>query len=149
MQNYQHYINGEWSNASDGATLTTINPATEEAWAQAPAATEEDVNLAVAAAKKALFEGPWGSMTATQRGKLMRRLADLIVDKADHLGDIETIDSGKLLKETRMQTGYVSDYYQYFAGMADKIEGATLPIDKPDMHVFTTREPIGVVSMSP
>jgi len=146
MQSYQHYINGEWCDASDGATLTTINPANEETWAQVPAATEDDVNSAVAAAKKALFEGPWGTMTATQRGKLMRRLADLIVDKADHLGDIETTDSGKLLKETRMQTGYVSDYYHYFAGMADKIEGATLPIDKPDMHVFTTREPIGVVA---
>ncbi len=93
MQNYQHYINGEWSDASDGAVLATINPATEEVWAQVPVATEDEVNRAVAAAEKARFGGPWGSMTATQRGKLIHRLADLIVDKADHLGDIETIDS--------------------------------------------------------
>jgi aldehyde dehydrogenase (NAD+) len=146
IQHYQHYINGEWCDASDGATLTTINPANEEVWAEVPAASEEDVNRAVAAARTALYDGPWAAMTATQRGKLMRRLGDLISEKADHLGDIETIDSGKLLKETRGQTGYVSDYYYYFAGMADKIEGATLPIDKPDMHVFTTREPIGVVA---
>ena len=146
MQSYQHYINGEWSDASDGGTLTTVNPATEQVWAEVAAATEDDVNRAVAAAKTALYDGPWASMTATQRGKLLRRLGDLIVDKADHLGDIETIDSGKLLKETRGQTGYVSDYYYYFAGLADKIEGTTLPIDKPDMHVFTTREPIGVVA---
>ena len=146
MQSYQHYINGEWSDASNGAMLTTINPANEESWAEVPASTAEDVNRAVAAAKAALHYGPWGTMTATQRGKLLYKLADLIVDQADHLGDIETIDSGKLLKETRMQTGYVSDYYRYFAGMADKIEGTTLPIDKPDMHVFTTREPIGVVA---
>ena len=143
MQKYQHYINGEWSDAADGGTLVSINPATEEPWAQAPVATEHDVNRAVDAAKNALFNGPWSKMTPTARGRILRRLGDLISEKADHLGNIETIDSGKLLKETRGQTGYVRDYYHYFAGMADKIEGATLPIDKPDMHVFTTREPVG------
>ncbi len=146
IEKYQHYINGEWCDASDGVTFTTINPANEAVWAEVPAASEEDVNRAVAAAKTALYAGPWSTMTATARGKLLRRLGDLVIDQADHLGAIETIDSGKLLKETRGQTGYVSDYYYYFAGMADKIEGATLPIDKPDMHVFTTREPVGVVA---
>ncbi len=146
MKKYQHYINGEWSDASDGGTLVSINPANEEPWAQAPAATEHDVNRAVDAAKNALFDGPWSKMTPTARGRILYRLGDLISEKSDHLGDIETIDSGKLLKETRGQTGYVRDYYHYFAGMADKIEGATLPIDKPDMHVFTTREPVGVVA---
>lgn len=146
MQTYQHYINGEWCDASDGGTISTINPADEKVWAEVPAATEADVNRAVGSAKTALFEGPWATMTATQRGKLLRRLGDLIVDKAAHLGEIETRDSGKLLKETQGQTGYVCDYYHYFAGLADKLEGATLPIDKPDMHVFTTREPIGVVA---
>jgi acyl-CoA reductase-like NAD-dependent aldehyde dehydrogenase len=146
MQKYQHYINGEWCDASDGGTIKTLNPATEEFWAEVPAATEEDVNRAVESAKAALFEGPWSTMTATQRGKLLRKLGDLIVDKASLLGEIETRDSGKLLKETQGQTGYVSDYYYYFASLADKIEGTTLPIDKPDMHVFTTREPIGVVA---
>lgn len=146
MQEYQHYINGEWSDASDGGTLVSINPANEEPWAQAPTATEQDVNRAVNAAKNALFDGPWSKMTPTARGRILHRLGDLIAEEADHLGDIETIDSGKLLKETRGQTGYVRDYYHYFAGMADKIEGATLPIDKPDMHVFTTREPVGVVA---
>ena len=146
MQQYQHYINGEWCDASDGGTIKTLNPATEEFWAEVPAATEQDVNRAVESARSALFEGPWSTMTATQRGKLLRKLGDLIVDKAPLLGEIETRDSGKLLKETQGQTGYVSDYYYYFAGLADKIEGTTLPIDKPDMHVFTTREPIGVVA---
>ena len=146
MQKYQHYINGEWSDASDGGTLISINPSNEEPWAQAPAATQDDVNRAVDAAKHALFDGPWSNMTPTARGRILHRLGDLIAGEADHLGDIETRDSGKLLKETRGQTGYVCDYYHYFAGMADKIEGATLPIDKPDMHVFTTREPVGVVA---
>lgn len=146
MKSYQHYINGSWSSASDNATFTTLNPANEEDWAEVPAASEEDVDRAVAAARAALYSGDWPRMTATQRGNLLRRLAERVRERSDHLGDVETLDSGKLLKETRGQTGYVSDYYQYFAGLADKIEGATLPIDKPDMHVYTTREPIGVVA---
>ncbi|MDD9924149.1 MAG: aldehyde dehydrogenase, partial [Boseongicola sp.] len=77
---------------------------------------------------------------------LLFRLADLIAENAQLLGQIETTDSGKLLAETAAQTGYVADYYRYYAGLADKMEGAVLPIDKPDMHVFTRREPIGVVA---
>jgi len=143
---YQLYIDGAWCDASGGETFESVNPATGEPWARMPAASEADVDRAVAAAKRALYDGPWSRMTATQRGKLIRRLADLVDTNAEHLGDIETIDSGKLARETRSQTRYVADYYHYYAGLADKIEGATLPIDKPDMHVFTTREPIGVVA---
>ncbi len=146
MKKYRQYINGEWCDASGGEVITTINPSNEQAWAEVPCASEEDVNRAVAAAKRALYDGPWATMTATQRGRLLRKLGDLVGEHAHHLGSIETTDSGKLAKETRAQTGYVSDYYYYFAGLADKVEGATLPIDKPDMHVFTTREPIGVVA---
>ena len=104
------------------------------------------MNRAVAAAARALRQGSWAEMNATQRGKLLRKLGDLIAENASHLGNIETTDSGKLARETRAQTGYVADYYYYFAGLADKIQGATLPIDKPDMHVFTKRVPIGVVA---
>ena len=146
MKRYQHYINGNWMDASDGGILETLNPANEEVWAEVPVATEDDVNSAVAAAHKALQAGPWAGMGATKRGELISRLAKLLKEKAPHLGDIETTDSGKLLKETRSQTSYVSDYYNYFAGLADKFEGSTLPIDKPNMHVFTVREPIGVVA---
>ena len=126
--------------------LESVNPATGEVWATAAVAGEAEVNRAVAAAKRALNEGSWAQMTATQRGKMLHKLGDLIGEHSQHLGEIETIDSGKLAKETRAQTGYVSDYYYYFAGLADKIQGATLPIDKPDMHVFTKRVPIGVVA---
>ena len=126
--------------------LESANPATGEVWATAAVAGEAEVNRAVAAAKRALNEGSWAQMTATQRGKMLHKLGDLIGEHSQHLGEIETIDSGKLAKETRAQTGYVSDYYYYFAGLADKIQGATLPIDKPDMHVFTKRVPIGVVA---
>lgn len=140
------YIDGQWCDAEDGKTLESVNPATGEVWATAAVAGEAEVNRAVAAAQRALNEGPWAQMTATQRGKMLHKLGDLIGEHSQHLGEIETIDSGKLAKETRVQTGYVSDYYYYFAGLADKIQGATLPIDKPDMHVFTKRVPIGVVA---
>ena len=108
--------------------------------------SKEDVDRAIVAARRSLNEGPWSTMTATQRGKLLYKLADLVEKNAHKLGEYETTDSGKLLAETKMQTGYVGDYYRYYAGLADKIQGATLPIDKPDMHVYTVREPIGVVA---
>ena len=85
-------------------------------------------------------------MLASDRGKLLLKLADLIELHANEIGKIETNDSGKLLAETATQTQYVAEYYRYFAGLADKIQGSTLPIDKPDMHVFTSCEPIGVVA---
>jgi aldehyde dehydrogenase (NAD+) len=140
------YIDGEWCDAVDGAQLESVNPATGEIWATAAVAGEVEVKRAVAAASRALKSGPWAEMNATQRGKLLRKLGDLIAENSHMLGEIETIDSGKLAKETRAQTGYVSDYYYYYAGLADKIQGATLPIDKPDMHVYTKRVPIGVVA---
>jgi len=146
MKHYQMYIDGEWCDAADGACLESINPATGEAWASAAVAGEAEVERAVTAAGRALQSGPWASMNATQRGKLLHRLGDLVAENAQMLGDVETVDSGKLAKETRAQTGYVADYYYYYAGLADKIQGATLPIDKPEMHVFTKRVPIGVVA---
>ena len=146
MKHYQMYIDGQWCDAADGATLESINPTNGEVWATIAVAGEPEVNRAVAAADRALKEGPWGQMTATQRGKIIRKLGDLIGENVQRLGDIETIDSGKLAKETHGQTGYVSDYYYYYAGLADKIQGATLPIDKPNMHVYTKRVPIGVVA---
>ena len=146
MKTYQHYIDGQWCEAADGTRLETSNPASGAVWASVPAAGEADVNRAVAAAGRALNEGPWAQMSATRRGRLLYRLGELCIEQARHLGEIETIDSGKLARETRAQTAYVGDYYQYYAGLADKIQGATLPIDKADMQVFTRRVPIGVVA---
>lgn len=146
MKHYKMFIDGAWCEAADGARLESINPATGEIWATAAIAGETEVRHAVEAASRALKSGPWAEMTATQRGKMLHRLGDLVAENAKMLGEIETIDSGKLAKETRAQTGYVADYYYYYAGLADKIQGATLPIDKPDMHVYTKRVPIGVVA---
>ena len=91
MKSYQQYINGEWCDASDGNTITSINPSNEEAWAQFPEATEEDVNRTVEAAWEALYNGPWSRMTATERGRLIYRLGDLIKEHAAFLGEIEMV----------------------------------------------------------
>ncbi|MFT5209327.1 MAG: acyl-CoA reductase-like NAD-dependent aldehyde dehydrogenase [Flavobacterium sp.] len=146
LQNYALYIDGEWTQGSDSQTMESTNPASGEAWASFACASKDDVDRAIFAAKRSLSEGPWSHMSNTQRGKLIYRLADVVEANAKKLGEIETIDSGKLAAETRTQTAYVADYYRYYAGLADKIEGATLPIDKPDMHVYTSYAPIGVVA---
>ena len=142
---YQLFIDGEWVEGSEAQIMATQNPATGEDWATFACAAPADVDRAITAARRVLDEPVWRDMTQTQRGKLLYRLAELIEESAGHIGRIETTDSGKLLAETASQSAYVGDYYRYYAGLADKIEGAVLPIDKPDLHVFTRREPIGVV----
>ncbi|MBO9433274.1 aldehyde dehydrogenase [Ruegeria sp. R13_0] len=142
---YQLFIDGTWTEGADGQVMTSQNPATGEAWASFACAAPADVDRAISAARRSLNDPAWRDLTQTARGKLLFRLAELIEQNAERLGEIETTDSGKLLAETASQTGYVGDYYRYYAGLADKIEGAVLPIDKPNLHVFTRREPIGVV----
>ena len=142
---FRLYIGGKWTDGGEPAR-TSENPATGKVWARFACAGREDVGKAVYAARAALNGGAWREMTATARGKLLFRLADLVESRAPELGEIETADSGKLLAETAAQTRYVAEYYRYYGGLADKIQGATLPIDKPEMHVFTVREPIGVVA---
>ncbi len=142
---FQLYINGQFTDGVKQLSLQSINPATNTVWAEFACATTDDINHAVDSAANALKSNEWGQLTATQRGKLLYKLADLVEQNAAVLGEIETSDSGKLAVETVMQTRYVADYYRYYAGLADKIQGATLPIDKSDMHVYTLQEPIGIV----
>jgi len=140
------YINGEWVDAENGATFTSVNPATGQTWAEVPEASEADINRAVEAAHHAFSEGAWATMTPTARGKMLRRLAEVLAEHSEPLGRCETVDTGKLFKETRWQANYISDFFQYYAGLADKVTGETLPIDKPDMMTMTVREPLGVVA---
>jgi aldehyde dehydrogenase (NAD+) len=144
MQRFQHYIGGGF--ADGDSAFDSLDPASGTTWAQMPTATPADVNRAVEAAERAFFSPDWALMTATARGKLLMRLADLIAENAQHLAELETRDTGKIIRETSAQIAYVAEYYRYYAGLADKIEGAHLPIDKPDMEVWLRREPIGVVA---
>jgi acyl-CoA reductase-like NAD-dependent aldehyde dehydrogenase len=145
MQQFQCYIDGRFEEGE--ARFDSVDPATGGPWAQMPESRASDVDRAVNAAHEALYgEGPWPKMTATQRGKLLYKLAELVAANAPRLAEIETRDTGKIIRETSSQIAYVADYYRYYAGLADKIEGAYLPIDKPDMEVWLRREPVGVVA---
>ncbi len=146
IRTYQMLIDGEWVGAADGGLFDSVNPSTGEIWSRVPEATEEDVDRAVRAAHEAFLNGPWSKMTPTERGKHLRRLAELLAERSEELGRTETIDTGKMLKETRWQAKYIAEFFQFYAGCADKISGETLPIDKPDLFVFTKREPLGVVA---
>ena len=146
IQTYKMLIDGVWVDAEDGNTFESINPATGNSWALIPEATVSDVNKAVLAADRAYRQGPWANMSPTERGHCLRRLADLLVDESEAFGRTECMDTGKMFKETRWQARYVAEYYYFYAGCADKVNGDTLPIDRPDTFVYTTREPIGVVA---
>lgn len=144
MRIFQQYINGQFESAQQ--LRNSMDPATGKAWATVPMASPDDVDRAVRSAHAALTQGAWPAMRAGQRGKLLYKLADLMVANVDVLAEIETRDTGKIRRETHAQITYIAEYYRYFAGQADKVQGATLPLDKQDMEAFTKREPIGVVA---
>ena len=145
IQNFKMYIDGQWVESESGKTIETLNPENNEVWATVPEADAKDVDKAVKAAQKA-FDNSWSNLHPRDRAKYLRSLANLLRENAEHLGTIETIDTGKIFRETKTQANYIAEYYDYFAGLADKVEGTVVPIDKPDMQVTTTRIPIGVVA---
>jgi len=145
MQKYKNYINGEFVESQSGNSFKTIDPSTEKEFAEVSAAEEYEVNLAVESANNA-FHGEWSKILPYQRAHYLRAIGDQLKEKAELLGTVETKNTGKLYKETKFQANYIAEYYYYYAGLVDKVEGSTLPIDKEDMHVFTTRVPLGVVA---
>ena len=145
LKKFKMFINGEWVDSFSKKTFETLNPENNEPWATVPEANEKDVDLAVKSAQKA-FENNWSTLHPKERAKYLIKIANELRANAEHLGKIETIDTGKLFRETKTQANYIAEYYDYFAGLADKIEGTVVPIDKKDMQVITTRIPIGVVA---
>ena len=146
LERYQMLIDGEWIDAEEDRRFESLNPATGRPWASIPDASGRDVDRAVDAAHRAFTSGPWTRHTATERGRALRRLGDLVAGRSESLGRTETTDTGKLFKETRWQAAYIAEFFHYYAGLADKLHGETLPIDKPDLLVMTLREPLGVVA---
>ena len=146
MKTYNQFINGQYVEPAGGRWMDSFDPYTGQPWARIPQGCARDVDAAVTAAGAAMKSGPWATMTATQRGKLLVKLADLIAQNADRLAEIEVRDNGKLITEMKGQLAYQPEWWRYFGGLADKIEGAVMPIDKPDMMGFTRHEPIGVVA---
>ena len=144
MRKFQLYIGGEF--VDGGESFPSLDPAAGEPWAEMPAATESDTGRAVDAAHRAFHSAEWRGTTAGARGKLLWKLADLLAENAADIARLESRDTGKVVRETTAQTAYAAEYYRYFAGLADKCEGRRPPMDKPDMEVFTRREPLGVVA---
>ena len=142
---YRLFIDGEWQDPASGAWFDTLDPFTGEVWAEVPRAGAADVERAVQAAHRAQC-GPWSTMSATDRGMLLSKLGRLIEENAAHLAEVESRDNGKLFSEVAGQVRYCAKYFHYYAGLADKIQGAVIPIDKPKVFNYTRLEPMGVVA---
>ena len=146
LKKHRMLIGGQWVEPASGAWFESVNPYTAQPWALIPRGGKGDVDRAVAAAKGAFYGDDWRKLTATARGMLLSKLADLIAADASRLAEIETTDNGKLIAEMRGQLNYIPQWFRYFGGLADKIEGRVIPIDKPGVFNFTREEPLGVVA---
>ena len=147
LKRYGLYVAGEERAANSGAVIRSISPARGEAWAELADAGADDVADAVAAAKAAFWSDEWQSMPATRRGRLMMKLADLVLENAETIALAETTENGKLYKEMVTQARIVPDWLYYFGGLADKIEGTVIPVPRKSVLNYTLREPVGVVGI--
>ncbi len=137
-------IDGKWRDSVSGKTFETVNPATEEVIAQVAEGDAADIDLAVKAARKAFDSGPWRKTDARDRGRLLYKLADLVEQNLEDLAQLESLDNGKPLNESRSaDLPLVVDCFRYYAGWADKIHGQTIPI-RGNYFCYTKREPVGV-----
>jgi phenylacetaldehyde dehydrogenase len=148
----QMLIDGKWVNAVSGKTFPTYNPATGEVLAQVAEGDKQDVDIAVKAARKAFESGPWSRMSATQRGKLIWKLGDLLEANMEQFAMLETLDNGKPLAVARAaDVPLAADLFRYMAGWANKLEGTTIPLSVPytpkaKYLAYTLREPVGVIA---
>ena len=147
MHQYLNHIAGRDVGAADGRTFTAFNPTTGGPWGTFALAGPEDVDAAVTAASTAFRTGPWSVLSPTRRGRLLMQWGEMIADHADRIAAIETEQNGKLVAEMRAQARTVRDWLYYFGGLADKIEGAVIPLDRRTIFNYTLREPLGVVGV--
>ncbi|MGN6356982.1 MAG: aldehyde dehydrogenase [Novosphingobium sp.] len=143
--NYQLYIDGQWRDASDGATIPAINPYDQTIHAHIPVATAGDVEEAVSAARRA-FDGVWSKTAPGERARLLNKVADLLDADADRMALLETTDNGKVIRETHNQMGYAARIFRYYAAWADKMHGDVVPLDQKDTLDLAIRVPYGVVA---
>jgi len=145
VNKYQMYVGGEWVAPASNEWFESYNPFTGEPWALIARGNAQDADQAARTAHAAFTDGPWPQMNASQRGALLRKLGDLIAKNAERLAQLEVMDNGKLIAEMRAQLNYAPQWYYYFGGLADKVEGAVIPLDKKGYFNFTRYEPLGVV----
>ncbi len=147
LPRHELYIDGRMVPPTGGAYFESFDPFLGRPWAMVAQGGANDVNAAVEAAHRAFQGDAWRGINASGRGRLLCRLGDLVAEHAERLGRIETRDNGKLLAEMMGQVRYIPQWFYYYGGLADKIEGSVIPIDKPNMFTFTQHEPLGVVAM--
>ncbi len=146
MKRYDIFVDGQYVSPSSNTWFETQNPFTGETWAEIPRCDQNDVDAAVQAAYRAFSDSPWSQLTASQRGLLLHKLGDVIAREAERIARIEVTDNGKLYTEMLGQLNYIPQWFYYYGGLADKVQGATLPLDKKGYFAYTRHEPVGVVA---
>ena len=146
MEKFSLYIDGCDKEPESRNWFDSYNPFTAQPWAKIAQGNAADVDAAVQAAQRAFSSGPWSQMTPTERGALLRKVGDLIARDARRLAEIEVRDNGKLIAEMLGQLNYIPQWFYYFGGLADKVQGSVIPLDKKGYFNFTRREPLGVVA---
>ena len=146
LPQYRMFIGGQWLAAKSGEWFESYDPYAGKPWALVARGGPADVDAAASAAHAAFTSGDWPKLKPTQRSVLLRRLGDLVARDAEKLAAIEVRDNGKLIAEMGAQLRYLPQWYYYYGGLADKIEGSVIPIDKADVFNFTRHEPVGVVA---
>jgi acyl-CoA reductase-like NAD-dependent aldehyde dehydrogenase len=147
LEELDFFIGGEHRPPVDGGRFESVDPTTGRPWARIAAATEQDVDACVRQARDAFDSPAWRSLPASERGLLLFRLADAIERSSERIGSLETRDNGKLFREMLIQLQLVPRWIRYFAGMADKLEGTTIPLDRLSVLNYTVPEPLGVVAI--
>ena len=147
VKTYDVPIAGKWRQADSGDTFDSVDPFSGRVWACIPKCNAKDVDAAVWGAMAAFRSKAWRGLSASDRGRILLKIASVVQENAEHLAQIEVRDNGKLISEMRAQVAYSARWWDYFGGLADKIEGGVLPIDKAGYAAFTRREPLGVVAI--
>ena len=145
VKKYKMFVDGKWVSSHTGETWNVINPANRDVIATVPLADEEDARMAIMAARRAFDKGPWRKMSQVERGKLLLALARAIRDQAEELAQLETLNSGKPIRESRMDMSDAADCFEFYGGLADKINGDIVPVPDPNIFAMVLREPVGVV----
>jgi acyl-CoA reductase-like NAD-dependent aldehyde dehydrogenase len=147
MHRYDLFIDGQPRPPAFAQWFDSDDPYTGKPWAQVARGSAADVDAAVAAAHRAFTSGPWPELTASARGALLRRLGDVLAESATRLAELETRDNGKLFTEMHGQLQYVPQWFHYYGGLADKVEGTVIPLDKKGFFAYSKKEPLGVTAI--
>jgi aldehyde dehydrogenase (NAD+) len=147
MERYRHYIDAERCEAASGEWFESESPFTGQPWAEVARGSAADVDRAVNAAHRAFASGSWPALSASARGLLLHRLGDRLAEEAPRLAGIEVRDNGKLYSEMHAQLSYLPQWFRYYGGLADKVQGSVIPLDKKGYFNYTRREPLGVVAI--